>query len=194
LHKSNVWANSLMLHVTNTDSFKNIYKWLIALHAEALSYSLLYVCAVISKSNKRKEQQTDNETKQLLYTSIIRITDSWYCYVSSTCLNPHNNSNNPLRACLYCPRPLTCFRRIGIHPCLQRGWERKLCNHWSSQLHVTLSSVLSAALFGFPGDVGQPLEGTPQTSAICPRGVEILVIIVLLKFLYNRNAASEICH
>lgn len=56
--------------------------------------SRLYVCAVISRSNKRKKQQTGNETKQLLYTSIIRITDSWYCYVNSTCLNSYN-SNNP---------------------------------------------------------------------------------------------------
>jgi hypothetical protein len=155
--------------------------------------SLLYVCALISKSNKRKKQQTGNETKQLLYTSIIRITDSWYCYVNSTCLHSYN-SNNWLRTCLYCPRPLTCFRLIRIHSCVQRGWERKLCNHWSSQLHVALSFAFAAALLGFPGDVGQPLEGTPQTSAICPRGVEILVVIVLLKFLYNSNAKSEICH
>jgi hypothetical protein len=57
---------------------------------------------------------------------------------------------------------------------------------------VTLSSVLAAALLGSPGDVGEPLEGTLQTSAICPRGAEILVVIVLLKFLCNRNAEDAI--
>jgi hypothetical protein len=52
-----------MLHVTNTDSFNNMFKWLIPLRAQALSYSPLYVCAVIFKSNKQMKQQTGNETK-----------------------------------------------------------------------------------------------------------------------------------
>ena len=42
-------------------------------------------------------------------------------------------------------------------------------------------------LLRFPGNVAEPLEGPLQTSAIGPGGVEILVVIVLLKFLHRTN-------
>jgi hypothetical protein len=60
----------------------------------------------------------------------------------------------------------------------------------NSLLHEMPSSLSPDALLGSPGNAGQPLEGPLQSSAIRPGGVEILVVIVLLKFLYKKKTRS----
>jgi hypothetical protein len=146
------------------------------------------------KCNKPIKHPIRNKTKQLFdYTYnqhnkfLVLPCQQHICH---SCLNynynNNNNNNNSAQASFLL---LTPQKSSSIYGERQTNWTPTTVTDW--QLQVSSFSLYVDALLRFPGNVGQPLEWTFQTSAIRPGGVEIMVVSVLLKFLHNKQKGKH---